>query len=1220
MSIYWTDFREYVRGKFPSDWTQRVTTLSHLSVIEGAWSDGAHKNYFQLSGPGSRTVFTFNPPDADANLSNQELLILFRVDNLADRGLACLCVQSGADTMYRIGILASSSQIRIEKIIAGAQTTLATGAAGTGTVKNGGYYYLRFRKNGTTLSAVLWPYTTLSGLFSVTATDSTLSTGSVGFQTVAAVTSSASESWRVLYAAFATNGDTAPLLDDVLVTDPPLSQWINQPGTDSITSVRVEYYNPSTNTVSEEWVSTEDVNTSVSDYPSNVVMKPLLLDAGTITRRLEGDIQFGKSGSTSSPIRFENIPASPTSAGPFDVYQTYSFSGRPIEIRMGRKWQTPPVGMTPGVLNPHRRYEVIQCATVSMPNDEGAREVTVTPTDVQLNIESTPSFLNNKLPVYRNIGIPTGIKSLSGSGFLRIPSNATYELTSFCVYLRFMCPVGGVAGSGVSFLSDRETDATHRQWFIGLGQVSHANANKVILQSWSSGGVLIAGHTSTKSYNLARYIDLILGVDGSNRIYLVVDKERIYFTNIASSPTVASGAVTDVLSNVSVGLCLVDHRIEKFISEDEAIARFSTRREPDTLTLSMHRCDEASGATVTDYAILANHGTLQGTDAVDRVRTATYLGSPEQAGTPMPISGGALFHAPAQNIDNVRNIYRYNDRAKTTGVDTQIRAKGLVLSAGVAWTDGAFEAVGTADLVSTPDEPITFGSTVSVPATALESEEIHVPRLVKDELVNRGILTQREIDRDSFSALRTLLPVSGGFYYSEPPMIRDFLSDMLGGGESGSSLKGIASHFQIDRYSRLVGGFVTPPANPGPYGQGPLLEFLGLTHKGVTFSANSGYSLKQDAAGFSLVCWFKVPTRPVDISTSNTFTYFPQGQTLIDRCGISATGYYLGIDGRDGNVIFGAPGVTNTSGGLHFSKVPLSRLDPGSWILVCTQQTATERLIVTSNYINGVAYYGSSVQDATTGSMTDPVDEPLRIGTGPRGSFTGPIQYAFGTSPGNNPGLSITALQSGAPLQATWTPKFWAELREGSGSFTVETVQNQNGYIEGARWCPAMTLDFTSIVPDPVPEPATFDPLRRPTFAFRTEARYFRNYLKLEGAQVAGGVTPADRTSLQREYLSEPDLDQTTRDNYKDSRELITLTPIYRQDNADFIASMIRGRISADRRYGGVTNWVRELLRLNPTDEILLKHDRFLSTGRAMRVVNILYKLGLLRGDVGLWG
>src|SRR5262249_46357344 len=161
-----------------------------------------------------------------------------------------------------------------------------------------------------------------------------------------------------------------------------------------------------------------------------------------------------------------------------------------------------------------------------------------------------------------------------------------------------------------------------------------------------------------------------------------------------------------------------------FVDEATALARFAARMDPDALNLAMHRCDDNTLSTATDYNATANHATLQGTNAVDRAWAASYLGSPEIAGTSQPLSEGALYHGPTQPIDSTRELFRFDDRAPNGSPTLNARAKGLALSNPSAYTS---PADGVIDIVGASDQPVTFGQTAGSPP----SRSLQVPQLLK---------------------------------------------------------------------------------------------------------------------------------------------------------------------------------------------------------------------------------------------------------------------------------------------------------------------------------------------------------------------------------------------------------------------------------------------------------------------------------------------------------
>lgn len=1202
--VYWTDFREYRRGRLPGDFTQRVSTVSSNVRVEASAQDGGHRNRLLLSGSGTRTVHTWDAPDLDAGRATQEMVAVVRFTGTSplDRTVACLRVHSSADTYYRAQFLTTTQAIRITKVIAGVSTTLQTGAK---TLKPGVFYVVYFSAISTTLGFSVWALgDTPPVSWNIQATDSSITDGSIGFQSNDVASSV--EQWEVYYLSAATSGATA-LLPDPDILDEPMSAWLSENDEEIETLLRFEYYDPDSDSVQEEWYSSHGRSTSAySDYPSSTLIHKLPswtnqpYSLGTWSTGLEADVHLGGAASLSrSMMRFANTPTNIDDAGPFDHWINKSFTGRPVERRVGKRWQERPTLENPnGVLTPLRRFEIQGCALISREPGLNLEECTVqlsAPTDV----------LSKTIAVNRNIGISTCAQTLSNSGYILIPSHAQYATNSFCIYSRIFLPITGVAGTGIGWFTRRFTGSSF-QWSLSVGYASNATIpHKLNLVVHASDDTVLIDYVYPTPINDGLNHDVIFGLDDKRRWYLLIDGVPASGASGLTKSVKQPGTAVELL-RVLPNCCIFDHRIEKFVNEDDALARFSARREPDLITISMHRVDDALAATVTDYASIANHGTLQGSQGSDWDWVPTYLGSSEVTGTSMPFSGGVLYHAPTQPVDSVRGVFRFNDRAQTVGAAVNIRAKGLTLTGGGVSYSEPPDGPGTVDFIGAVDQPITFGLTPN--PSSPENDNIHVPKLVRDELISRRALTSSTCDQESFGGLRQLLPMKGGFYYQEPPTVMKFLTDQLGP---------IGAYFSLDRDARVYGGCLLPPINPNPYGEvDNCLEFFGLPHRGVTVNPNSAYSLKQDLT-WSLQCWVKFHRHPIDPAVSSTFTHFPSGMTLIDHID-GASGYYLGIDGRDGYLVFGAPGITGTVSGLHYLKYT-HIFEMNRWYLIQGYQDTNTRILRVG--VPGEISITRTISETTTGTLTASDNAALRIGHGPRGNMYGSIMYAIGSSVARNESKMAADLITGPTLATAGSSidRWFLDLRDNRlGESPIDRVyeqaQGKYGVTEGTRWCPRLHIDLRSSAS------AQLSDLSVPLPLWRLDPRYKINRSPLVGANVAAGVSSSDRIALSLPHLSEPDSSISIRDNYLNSKDASLVTPLTTSTDADYAARLVRERVATGRRFADVTNWYREISKLDLTDEVIIWHTRLgLDVGTPARAA-ILSSNEDLTGDVTAWG
>lgn len=1196
----WTDFREYLRGRRPDDWTERGGTS--LFRIDGAHVDMPHKSALVLTGAGSSRILTWDVVDAFGNRQHQESRTVFRVVSPISTVISLPVLRCNADgtSYYRLRLLWSTQQVEISKVVAGVSTALSTYAvSGFGiALRQGAHYVCRFRaetddgSGDTELSARLYYLgDTEPVAWDATVTDNTpaLADGHVGLRAVSA------DVVEVEEFSVGLNRQSAP---DASAISPreyePLEEWIGEPDEELEGTTRVEWYNPDTDTVESEWFTSLDRSTGTADYPPATPFSSGLKLSGAIFDNPEGDVRLEPAGVSPRPsgavITIDNTPTAPGEPGPYDHWRRYYFADRNVEWRMGRRYLQRPGPYTLAIPMPHRRFEVVGThRLVNEPEFQGDA-VIFRLSHVRTHYGKAP------LPVRRNIGISTGFRPVTSSGWVSIPASSRYALTSYRISLRVYVPAAGFTGSGLTVLSQLINVSGYLTWYVGVFQASHATSpNTLRVAAHSAAGVVIIGYSYPIADRLGQWVDVIFAVRGSDYWYLCVGEPGA--SQLVADGTLATSPITNSVNNVELmrsavgGGTLCDHRIEQYIEPDDAVGRFSTLYEPDALTISMHRLNDGSGSTATDYAPFANHGTLQGADPGDRLWVPTYLGSPEIAGSPRAISGGAVFHGPAQQIDSLRQIFAYNDRARTAGTALEVRAKGAVV---VSYTEPA-DGPGAVDFTAGVDQPVTFRTSVSSP----EDERTHVPRLVRDELVSRGVLSHATGDLASFDGLRKLLPYEGGFHYAEPPTVAEFLK----------LLSGIGAYYHEDAHGRLAADAFVPPVNPGPYGQESLLEFLGLPDRGVTVPPHSSYSLKQ-ATSYSVEAWVKFRRVPGDPSTSSTFTYFPAGMTIVDTCGETATGCYLGIDGRDGAVIFGAPGVLGSSTGLHYLKLSGYPFLPDRWYLVSGIGTETggvsgERGIFVGTGLDPEV----SVFETTTGAtMTAPAGVPLRIGHGPRGSFHGSINTIIGASPlrTSTERYNMRTVRPPAYIEPLTGDRhrFFLSLTDGGDLGTsqtvLEAVQGRAGQLSGARWCPSYVLDLRGLV-DPSGIIEELGLLSPP----RNRVRYRRNFRPLSGADVAASVSDSDRMALGPPYLSVDPAPSRARVKYGGARaDLLYESPLYSANDAAAV-SMLRSRFGARLSLGSAAADVK-CLRLASGDEILVLADRYgLEEGRPGRIVAV---------------
>jgi hypothetical protein len=1199
---HWTDFREYRRGRLMGDWQPMFNPATEIQV-EGNFIDLADKNFLRLQGPDARAGVTWKAPTNDVGYADQEERFRVRfIVQTADRNIGALRVSGtiGAENCYFLRL--GPTGMVIGKFVAGVSTDLMSSATGLST---GVFYNVAFRATGTTLRAKFWADGTAESGWTLTTTDASIVSGAVGL-----LWNMSTEIAEVHYFSCATNGQTAPSED---AKDEAMRQWITEPDETMETTLRVEYYNPVVDAVQEAWFSSHPRVTGPTDYPANTRMYQLL-DAGVIASKVEADAFLSGAGlPTRNNIVVSNQATSPNSSGPLSVWSKYSFYGRPIEVRVNKLWKIKPGLSTDylaGVRNLHRRSEIAGFAIPS-------KEPDISGDQISFQVGPPVSYLSKEVPVERNIGISTGVKSLTSLGYLSVPSNTNYNQTSFVIYARVFIPTAGIAGTSYGLISQRFHTATSRlQWEIIVFQASYAttgNRHRLWFRATANDGTNLFTSISSPALNTNEFHHIIAGLSSGNSWYLNIDGKHIDGGVLTKTVQVGDSA-TSVLSGM-VGCIYSDHRIETYVDEKSALARFSTRRDPDVITISMHRGDDNTGSTVTDYATIANHGTLQGVNNTDRSWYPTFLGSVEITGSPMPMSGGVLSHAPTQNIDPLRSIYRYNDRAKTTGTALEIRVQGAVLTPVTDYAELA-EGPGTADL-NPSGQPVTYGLTKDL--ATLQSTATHVAQLVSDTLTTRELSDRSNTDLESFLALRKTMPVRGGFNYPQPPTVSKFLDDNIGS---------TAGCYALDRDARLAVGTILPTINPDPYlRMSNLLEFTGLPNGGVTLSDVTGaYALTQTAGDFGVVCWFKI-TRPIvpDLSISTVGGDYSQpGYTIIDKMAGTTKGYYLGIDGDTGALRFAAGGV-NFGGGLHYATIGnYSTWKAGTWYAVSATVQDGHWWLETANLVYGplggdggsVGIFNVTGTGIATGTLTDSTGIPLRIGHGPMGGFVGSICYTIGCSPAQDPPSYSPLLF--LPVQTFGTDRFSMTLMDGVlADQPYESAQGIYARAHGCRWCPSLVVDLkrsqaqASLVNVRTPVPAT-----RITVPFKV------NLQVLSNADIVASVSVNVRSSLINPDQENPRLTNIDDTKYAGGRQVkIENSVLYDQTGSQAVADLLDLRLSVNTRYAELMELTRSLLSVALGDEIVIYdyHPDFVS-GRAGRVINISGSLSTENGSLGLWG
>jgi hypothetical protein len=226
MTQYSTGFDSYTVGAQPSDWSARWVTASTTWAVRSK-SAAQGGQCLEYTGTASaRHLLTWDAIDADANRANVEILARARSSSTSSEILRLLARGSGAagaESGYYFAFNGSAQTYQLQKLVAGTLTNL-TSAINFVPVANA-WYYLRFRVNGTTLSAKIWADGDAEpSAWTITFTDSSISTaGWVGVHNQDLTGTRDLDLFTV-----ATNGDTAAFPGSGTTTVIDVSQVVTE--------------------------------------------------------------------------------------------------------------------------------------------------------------------------------------------------------------------------------------------------------------------------------------------------------------------------------------------------------------------------------------------------------------------------------------------------------------------------------------------------------------------------------------------------------------------------------------------------------------------------------------------------------------------------------------------------------------------------------------------------------------------------------------------------------------------------------------------------------------------------------------------------------------------------------------------------------------------------------------------------------------------------------
>jgi hypothetical protein len=1002
--------------------------------------------------------------------------------------------------------------------------------------------WVRFRANGTTISARIWDESLAEpGSWGISATDAAIATGSVGVAAIVGVDASCEID---LFAA-ATNGDTAT------ATVPRSSEtWAKEPDAILDTVVEVRGLHRNTGAAASFYFSRRGRNLGDSDVIGRADIAASLKTIRLPGKNIAAAALFQEGGGGGEAGGGQIVIAN--NLGSHDSMLDYTFAGQKAIARVGELSQ------------PLRASEPVWAGTMS-------GEPVFSPDQISIDVSSEPAWLDQPVAGKIYVGIPTGVKLLTGSGNISLPHNAAHAATKFLVALRVYLPSGGIAGSSYNTLALKQ--GTYTQLWLALNQASHATApnNLYISANSSTGGNIIVhtiGALTTGAWN-----DIIVAVRGGVGWWVSING------TITTGTTSANPANTTNAMSVSGGNNLIycDLRWYDYLEQEDALARFAQRLEPDVQCYGMWRCDDNTGSTVTDYSSLAGHGTMAGTVNVDWRWEPTDLGDSGLAGQAMPVQFGTVRGVEATLIDAARSRYRYSDGIDNSGLTTAVRAQGVVLTVTTDYTE---PSTGVIDFVNPPAQPVTIDRTASSYGTFGNE--------LRQLLNNRtGGTEHTQWWSESIDAAAVALPFAQpGLHYDETPEAAQIL---------GAMVKQTGGHLLVDAGGRLAVSSLWPPLNPGPYGLESLLEFGGYKC-GVTLDPSITCS-----GSFSVACWCKLHSQ----SRYGTDGLYSFNTYLIARTrfalGLGPAGWTFGVSNGSWTTISSGVGTDPPMGAWHYVLATYDATAHTMKIWVAKLGASALTLVASTTGLGAV--------------YTEALSPIVVAATGDAGGqFFGSVAYAqlFNVAKTNS---DVTADLTARPPTNRSGLVAYVAMTDGSGQYVTDTVSaSRIGRISGARWCPQFVYDLRTY------GQAKLANYRRLRPAWRVQARYKTNYRPLTGAEFNASVSQADRAALAAPYkVAYGGKDQ--RSLHADSRDVPIDTPLSQEIDASFLAKTVADRLSSARATSDLDAAHQEILTMEPGSEVHVYHPRFvLSAGKAFRVLRIPAALEGYTGALGMWG
>lgn len=1144
-----TDFRCYLPGRCPEDWSPRFGATSAPYLVASTDPDPPEATRLACS-PSSSSLAgirwdTSQELAGDGIHEDQEAVVKFRMLDGGFQTLLALRI-SGASTgaangyYLRLDALGADLNVGVWKLLAGTSTRKGRDTIAVGLGWNWARFRCEYNGGPVTLSVKIWADgATEPGSWDFTASDtsSTVPDGDIGLLTNATI------GYQVDAFGWAVDGGTAPGAESIPRS---LAEALADPAAGLAWTCRIESYDVAEEAERVDWYAHQaaSAGTNYRDYPASTRLKPLLIGASPDSDELAEDSIFGGA--------FSRSPGSVTlsnRAGEF-VAGARTYAGRRLTLYLGEASQAhvwhAPVSTSVMPSDPEIRPQDGKI-TIQLAVDESDRAVG-SPRD-----RGVLPNLNRPLDIGRLVGIPTSLATGGGT----IASATAYAVTSYVVFLRFF--IFSTPGSTQKILQ-RETSSTARQFRFDI------QTDGKLRFTASCAGTANAIDMTTAESVVGRWFWACGVVDDAMRMaYLLTPDDELSQATTGSVNTPA----TSILVGYGGSYQILDLRLFDGGPSLERIRSLCETRveSSEAGLLLLCRFDDGGSSTVaTDY-VAANNCVLAGTLGVDYTWEPTDLGDAQMAGKLMGATEGLVFNAEAELRDALRFRYGFNDQAPPLDPESgnpewkvsQVRARGVPLALTTDYTLPTTPNGGAIDLVSggSGSEPITFD-------TAVDSEVypgVLLPHLLANIGERRGALDRDlDLDREAWEALRAVYPWPAGLHWSgESPILSEVWANALGG---------VGAHLRADRAGRAVPGTILRPINPGPYGLGNFLEFSGAPNSGVVFPELDTLAGANVLNALTIVMWVKVHAfngdavaAGYDQATYQEFlsTISPDGTTGL-VCGVSAE--------RDGSLLFGAPGITSQLGdiGSPFSKTKALTARSGEWWLVAFKLTASNGLPApTGNYQRttyGAPLGAAAVKELNSQTVhgTRTAGTQVRIGRGLAGSVAYVAIYDDDLVVAD-----LTPMLSAPPTQTN--ALFWASLGEGAGALTcLDEITGTVGTIQGARWCPALRLDCDRLSAGRVTSLRSARPM------WWSEVAYRRNYLPMAESDIAAGVTDrADRAALRAEAMYASDANRPIRSIYLRARDAQWEAPVLDATYARTVAKMYAQRVAPGTMHAEVS-------------------------------------------------